>query len=355
MSVTILEQANLEYREGGSDKVYNVFLELDGAAYEVRFAYGRRGSTLTRGSKVKTGSEQAARKTYLKLVSEKLGKGYVDTGKTSTSGSVITSVKKASGFLPQLLNEVEQFEVEDYLTDDDWCMQEKFDGERRTLIFEDGVITAANKKGQEIGLSGEIGKAFLELTDRATQNIILDGEDMGSYIMLFDKISDLPCESRYTDLVLTVGINNNTLRVCDTAWTTEKKINLFKELKARNAEGVVFKRKDSRYLPGRPSSYGPCIKFKFKDTCSCIVLAQNVGKSSIKLGVTDGVNRIAVGNTTVYANQTMPQVGDIVEVEYLYYYKDGSLFQPVLKGIRNDVDESECLISKLKLKPETDE
>lgn len=351
----ILEQANLEYREGSSDKVYNVFLELDGAAYEVKFSYGRRGSALTHGSKVKTGSEQAARKTYLKLVTEKLVKGYVETGKPSSSGSVVNT-KKASGFLPQLLNEVEHFEVEDYITDDDWCMQEKFDGERRTLIFEDGVITAANKKGQEIGLSGEIGKAFLELTAKATHTMILDGEDMGGYIVLFDKITRDDYQTRYTDLVLTVGTANKIIKVCDTAWTTEEKRALYKELQDRNAEGVVFRRKDSPYSPGRPASYGPCIKFKFKDTCSCVVLTQNVGKSSIKLGcLDDHKNLIAVGNTTVYANQTMPQVGDIVEVEYLYYYKGGSLFQPVLKGIRNDVDKEECLISKLKLKPETDE
>ncbi len=351
----IRQQADLEYRQGGSDKVYRVFLEDFNGIYKVNFEYGRRGSTLTTGSKITTGNIHKAEEVYNKLVKEKLGKGYVETGKTASPGSFV-AVKKASGFMPQLLNEVEHFEVGDYLTDDDWCMQEKFDGERRTLIFEDGVITAANKKGQEIGLSGEIGKAFLELTAKATENIILDGEDMGGYIVLFDMISNKPYHERYTRLVMTVGGRNPILKVCDTAFTTQQKAALYKELQNRNAEGVVFRRKDSLYSPGRPASYGPCIKFKFKDTCSCVVLAQNTGKSSIKLGCLDNhKNMISVGNTTVYANQTMPQVGDIVEVEYLYYYKDGSLFQPVLKGIRNDVDKEECLVSKLKLKPEIDE
>jgi bifunctional non-homologous end joining protein LigD len=351
----IIDQVSLEYRQGGSDKVYHVYLEEKNNRYEVNFEYGRRGSSLVTGSKISTPSQLSAIGVFTKLVKEKVNKGYVQVGKTHTPGSIVAPVKKASGFLPQLLNEIDREEVEDYLTDDDWCMQEKFDGERRTLIFEDGVITASNKKGQEIGLSGEIGKAFLELTTKVTQTMILDGEDLGNRIVIFDMISNKPYTERYTKLVKLLGGKNPVLNVCDTAFTTEQKMKLYQELQNRNAEGVVFKRKDSLYSPGRPASYGPCIKFKFKDTCSCIVLAQNVGKSSIKLGVTDGMNRIAVGNTTVYANQIMPQVGDIVEVEYLYYYKDGSLFQPVLKGIRNDVDESECLISKLKLKPETDE
>lgn len=352
----ILEHAALEYRQGGSDKVYNVFLEDVNGTYKTNFEYGRRGSTLTTGCKISTSLKANAEKVYHKLIQEKLAKGYVSTGKTSTPGSVITSVKKATGFLPQLLNEIYDHEVEDYLYDNDWCMQEKFDGERRTLIFEDGIITAANKKGQEIGLSGEIGKAFLELTTKATQTMILDGEDLGSRIVIFDMISNKPYHERYTKLVKTVGDRNPVLNVCYTAFTTEEKMKFYQELQNRNAEGVVFKRKDSLYSPGRPASYGPCIKFKFKDTASCVVLAQNVGKSSIKLGCVDHhKNLIAVGNTTVYANQTMPKVGDIVEVEYLYYYKGGSLFQPVLKGIRNDVDKDECTIDKLKLKPETDE
>lgn len=352
----VINQANLEFRQGGSDKVYNVYLEDNNSTYSVNFEYGRRGSSLTRGCKIVSSNLGTATLVYHKLINEKVGKGYIETGKTSTSGSIVTAVKKASGFLPQLLNEIDREEVDYYLTDDSWCMQEKFDGERRTLIFEDSVITAANKKGQEIGLSGEIGKAFLELTAKATQTMILDGEDLGNRIVLFDMISNKPYTERYAKLVKTVGDKNPILNVCYTAFTTEEKMKFYQELQNRNAEGVVFRRKDSLYSPGRPASYGPCIKFKFKDTCSCVVLAQNVGKSSIKLGCLDNhKSMVSVGNTTVYANQTMPQVGDIVEVEYLYYYSGGSLFQPVLKGIRNDVDKEECLISKLKLKPETDE
>ena len=348
----LLESVHLEYREGGSDKVYNVFLEQEGTAFEVKFAYGRRGAGLNTGSKIKTGNETAARKVYNKLVSEKIAKGYTENGKGNLTPYSIVAVKKASGFLPQLLNEIEEEDLEKYLTDTSYCMQEKFDGERRSLIFEDGIITATNKKGQEIGLSGEIGKAFLELTDKATSRIILDGEDMGSYIMLFDKISSDYYLERYNDLVKTVG-DNTVLRVCKTAFTTKDKRALYKEIFDRNGEGVVFKNINSSYSPGRPNSGGPCLKFKFKDTATCKVLSCNEGKRSVKIGAYNK-GWVAVGNVTVYPNQPMPKPGEFVEVEYLYYYEGGSLFQPVLKNIRKDADDEDCSIWKLKRKPENE-
>ena len=41
----------LYYREGSSDKVYHAVIEPQGGGFVVNFAYGRRGSTLTAGTK----------------------------------------------------------------------------------------------------------------------------------------------------------------------------------------------------------------------------------------------------------------------------------------------------------------
>ena len=68
--------------------------------------------------------------------------------------------------------------------------------------------------------------------------------------------------------------------------------------------------------------------------------------------VLDDDARVEVGNVTVYPNQVMPSVGDIVEVKYLYYYPGGSLYQPVLLGVRDDVEPRECIIEQLKTKQE---
>ena len=44
-------KVSLYYREGGSDKVYQAAIEPKEGGYVVNFAYGRRGSTLTSGTK----------------------------------------------------------------------------------------------------------------------------------------------------------------------------------------------------------------------------------------------------------------------------------------------------------------
>lgn len=97
------------------------------------------------------------------------------------------------------------------------------------------------------------------------------------------------------------------------------------------------------------------LKFKFYSTLSVICSSVNVGRRSIALELLDGKKRVPVGNVTVYPNQEIPAVGDIVEVRYLYAYKGGSLFQPVLLTVREDLDEKDCTVAQLKYKPEDEE
>ena len=48
----------LYYREGSSDKIYQVAIEEQNGGWVVHFAYGRRGSALTTGTKTSFGSLQ---------------------------------------------------------------------------------------------------------------------------------------------------------------------------------------------------------------------------------------------------------------------------------------------------------
>jgi bifunctional non-homologous end joining protein LigD len=45
-----------------------------------------------------------------------------------------------------------------------------------------------------------------------------------------------------------------------------------------------------------------------------------------------------VGSVTIPPNRNVPKVGQIIEVEYLYAHRGGSLTQAVYKGVREDVD-----------------
>ncbi|MEI7534065.1 MAG: DNA ligase, partial [Verrucomicrobiae bacterium] len=62
MNVVTAERVALYYREGSSDKVYQAAIEPAGNQFVVNFAYGRRGSTLTTGTKTSVPVDYAAAK-----------------------------------------------------------------------------------------------------------------------------------------------------------------------------------------------------------------------------------------------------------------------------------------------------
>ena len=354
----IVKSADLYFREGSSDKVYHAQIKKQGNGYIVLFAYGRRGAHLATGTKTSKPVElDKALAIFAKLVSSKAAKGYKLNG--SMGGTItVASERSDTGVRAQLLNEVPEAEIQKYIDDDDWCAQEKFDGKRRMLILKDNLAIGTNREGLESAFNDNI-KSELESLNF---NIILDGEDMGDHIMLFDIIKRGPSyKERYDILNRVLETNENKitrLKIVETAWTTIQKAKLFSKLKKENAEGIVFKRKSAQYHPNRPASGGDQLKFKFCETASCIVLKANPTKRSIEVAVQDedGYSQVSVGNVTVYPNQEIPEPGSIVEVKYLYYFPGGSLFQPVLLGegdcTRDDVHTVDCSITKLKAKRE---
>lgn len=341
------ESIELTFQEGSSDKVYQAEIKEEGNGWVVNFAYGRRGNALTTGTKTKTPvAYDAAKKAYDKLISSKVGKGYKAAGQ---SAAIHTADKTDSGVRPQLLNEINEDMIEAYILNSDYCGQEKFDG-RRKMIKIDSEVTGVNKKGFVVPLTVETIIAATSLKGKH----ILDGEDMGDKIMIFDDIQDptLPYFKRYKLLKDALNEAPHLLPV-KTAWTTEDKRAMYEELKTAKAEGMVFKKIDSKYKAGRPASGGEHFKCKFYATASCVVLNQSDVKSSIEVGVyeEDGTE-LPVGNVTVYPNQVTPAIGDVVEIKYLYWYPNGSLYQPVLLTVRDDVDKEECLVTQLKPKQE---
>jgi len=58
------------------------------------------------------------------------------------------------------------------------------------------------------------------------------------------------------------------------------------------------------------------------------------------------------GNVTIPENADIPQVGDVIDVKYLYAYKGGRLYQPSFLRPRTDQRQEEARISQLKYKPE---
>ena len=348
-----MENITLYYREGSSDKVYQAALESQGGGYVVTFAYGRRGTALATGTKTHAPVTYDEAKTiYERLVREKTAKGY-------TPGADGTpyqhSDKQASGILPQLLNAIDVEQLTELLKDMQHVMQEKYDG-RRLLIQKNGItITGINKLGVLTGFPAVVAEEL----QVAEADFLIDGEIVGEEYHAFDLLEldgeDLRGSTygtRYLHLMnLLASFNHRHISLVESIYRPDLKEAKFHELKARNKEGVVFKRHDAIYTAGRPNSGGPQLKFKFHETASFIVTKVN-GKRSVSLMLFDGDKVLPIGNVTIPPNHEVPKIGAIVEVRYLYAYRGGSIFQPVYLGVRDDIRAEECQLSQLKYKAE---
>ena len=359
----ILTQTSLYYSEGRSDKEYHVELVAVDGGHVVNFRYGRRGAALTSGTKTAVPlSFDEAKALFDKLVKEKTAKGYT----TDLSGAAYQGTEHAgrqTDFVPQLLNPFTEAEALALLSQDGWAAQEKMDGERRAAHAERGQVIGANRKGLIVPLPQAIVDE-LHGIDTQHGTIRADGEIIGEILYVFDLhvargecLHALPWIERLhrAEFVL-AGCQH--LKVVPVAVTTVEKCALWERVKAAHGEGIVFKRMSSLVTAGRPYSGGDWLKYKFTESASCAVMAVSSGKRSVKLGLLErhnplirGLRWVPVGNVTVPPNQPIPAPGDIVEVEYLYAYPGGSLYQPVYHGKRSDVDTSACSMDQLKYKP----
>jgi len=356
MNAVISERVTLYYRAGASDKVYQAALEPAGNQFVVNFAYGRRGATLTTGTKTSSPVDYpAAKKLYARLVGEKKAKGYTE----GADGTPYQHAdKQASGILPQLLNPIEEAAVELLLRDDNYCAQEKFDGKHLLVRKQDDHLEGINKKGFIVGLPQTVADELRGVPG----SFIPDGESIGDDYHAFDLLEYngenlrlLPYRirlARLIDLLLLARPDYQYIKLVETAFNTRQKTELWQRLRAENREGIVFKRLDAPYVPGKPSQGGPQLKFKFVATVSAVVSQINVQRS-VAVGLFQGRRLVPCGNVTIPANQDIPQIGAILEVRYLYAYRDSlALYQPVYLGPRDDVDPGECGVSQLKFKAE---
>ncbi len=346
------QSVSLFYNEGSSDKVYNASLEPQGKGWVVKFSYGRRGTALNTGEKtLRPIPFDEALKVYEALVRSKTQKGYTPE-KSGVPFISTVDEQRSVGWVPQLLNEIEEEEVESYLKNPEFCAQEKYDGRNRLLLMEKGTgATGANRKGLAVAVSDEL-KTEMSIMSKGD---VIAGEDMGDTVMCFDLISCGPLGYKKRLELLNVLLADPALKCMKsvyTAFTEKEKRALYKKLVKNNAEGIVFKHVDAHYTPGRPASGGAQIKFKFCATCSVIAGKPNKGKRSVPMIVYTETGEQNIGNVTVYPNQEIPKEGQILEVKYLYAYKGGSLYQPVLLGVRDDLDHKACKIEQLKFKKE---
>lgn len=408
---TTTKRTDLAYKAGTSDKVYHVWVENVGANWFVKFRYGRRGSTLTDGTKVGPTDTASAMRVYETVVTEKLAKGYKPIPKPEIKSSpafraAMAAVKKpvslgtaaadvtagdpvmvmgvagssGASFKTtetkggkkvtatwtlgdttscQLLNPIDETTLDTFITDDKWVMQEKHDGKRMLLGHPgDGSVEAWNRKGQSIVAPEEYCSALQSCFEGF--KFIIDGEACGDKYWVFDILwlegldcRKLPYHERLVNLGMLIrsAKPQDVIRQVMSADTTMQKKSLLRAVKSAGREGVAIKDKDCPYTAGRPNSFGPALKFKFVESATVVVTAHSDKRSVFMamLEKEDSKKMVDVGKVTIPANHDIPPLNSVVEVQYLYAYKGGSLYQPVYKGRRDDVPVD--TLDKLKYKP----
>ena len=346
-----MESITLYYRDGRSDKVYQASIEPTQSGFVVNFAYGRRGSTMNTGTKTQSPvSFEEAQTIHSKLIREKLAKGYTP----GANGTPYSSPERSlpTGIAPQLLNPVDEEHLDALLDSPDYYLQQKHDGRRLLVQKSEEGIRGINRRGLECGLPETIRVAAKKIEGYW----LIDGEAVGETLHAFDILElegvDLRGASYFKRLAvlmnLLMGAQQNTIRWTDPWIDPFQKRRKFQELQNELAEGVVFKHKDAPYTAGRPSSGGAQLKYKFVETASVLVTAIN-GPRSIGIGFIDHTG--TAGNVAIPSNHSVPEIGAVVEVRYLYAMPESlALYQPVYLGERNDIDPSECTSGQLKFR-----
>ncbi len=242
-------------------------------------------------------------------------------------------------------------------------------------------VIGANRSGLQVPLSLEIERLL------QGQHVELDAEDVGGHLYVFDLLSEggadlrhLPAFSRHlllqnwferlaakapsgTEVVSADGMVSlggvHGMSLVDTAFTESAKRALLDSSREHAQEGVVFKDIHAPYTEGRPASGGTQLKLKNWNDATCIVIAPNDDRRSVRLGLaTGGMNPAEpsvireVGSVKIPPSAPIPPAGALVDVRYLYAYEGGSLFQPVFRGVRTDLDARAAHTGQLKFKCE---
>jgi bifunctional non-homologous end joining protein LigD len=352
-TASVLPIASFYCQENSSDKEYHMQVAEVEGGFIVKYQYGRRGGSLTPGVKPAAPVPlDKAVKQFESMCKERLAKGYTQAEGTGTA-TVEAVAREKTGLMPQLLNPIDEDALAALFQDDSVCMQQKEDGERVMVSRKDTVVTASNKLGFTRPLPQVTAEAILALP---CAEVILDGELVGNQYRVFDMLSrDGDCHrkvdyvGRYAAYIAFLTNRSPAVKVVKGWFKPEEKKANFKRIKKAHGEGVVFKNIHARYCPGRPNSGGSQLKFKFTESASCIVDRVSDARRSVALVLLDENGApVQVGNVTVPVNLAVPAVGAMVEVRYLYRYEKGSLFQPVLLGVRNDIALHECTLAQVR-------
>ena len=282
------------------------------------------------------------------------------------------------------------------LSSDQYIFQPKLDGTR--ALFIDGKLM--NRRGRNIRyrypefytleiekdsiVDGEIvvyndnglpDFSLLQSREQTSNELkieILSKQHPATYVV-FDclkykgrDVTEEPIEIRLDFLARSIHEGKNLQKI----FNTEDGMNLWEKMKKMGTEGVMAKKKGSKYYSGK--RVNACLKIKNLKTLDCIILGYTIGEGkrehtfgaliigAYKAGELIQLGKVGTGwsdQETIDLKQKMdslilreeddkvwlkPQL--VCEVEYLELTKNVDLRAPSFKRLRFDKDPKDCIL-----------
>lgn len=257
--------------------------------------------------------------------------------------------------IPMLAASAKWDESELYIVNSTWVAEQKLDGHRIILRCQDGLKPLALTRGG----NPYTKKLPVDIADGIPPGRwVLDGELCGDTYWVFDLLDANGLVSESTPLserrevleAFMTLVNTPKIKLVPQATTESAKRELFDRLREEGAEGVMFKRKDGLYYPGARSK--DVLKAKFVETADVVVMAlRDDGKDSVALGAYDeNMQLVPVGRASLIGKEKKGvfQIGDVLEVRYLYMGSNSRMYQPTILKRRDDKIAPECRTDQFK-------
>lgn len=267
---------------------------------------------------------------------------------------------------PMLAQKVEPGTVVELARSDLYANEFKVDGDRLLMHVDGGKIMPISRNGKHLPCNRAVLGAF-EPFAAGGNRWVFDGEYLDSHFYIFDLVEAPRYVQPYVSPddpgtlfeerrdILESFVSKLDLPpevvLLPSYRETEDKVALIKQVSADNSEGVVFKRLDSPYIPGKRKLYWA--KYKFRHDVDCIVVDRNRdGHRNFVLALWDpessSTEPIEVGEVTALAGDGATiEVGMVVTVVYLYATDARRLYQPTKPRIRHDKASADCTMDQL--------
>lgn len=231
----------------------------------------------------------------------------------------------------------------------DWMWNPKYDGHRVIIDYLGDEPKILNRKGLPYS-----ARPFKVKVPPKMKGWMIDGEYVWNckepYVFVFDVLAvrgDPIMDYPYSKRISFLDIAQNTAGF---TWSYPRfDVPQDKRLESLKShpliDGIVFKRVDSIYIPGRTTTW---LKYKFTSSLDLVVTDLNIDdKANCEISVMDDTEgrTFPIGRASTTGMKI--KKGDVVTVRFLEFTKRGRLREPRIVEVRGDKTPIECTVDQL--------